>query len=250
MKTKHVLSWIVAVFWLPLIECAALDYRIFTNKDGVEIKAALVAVRGGKVTLKKDDGKTYAIPVDTLSDEDKDYVKRWMAKNVHVSLDFRFEKEKLGSSEEGKIEITEWAYNITVTNRGFNDLEDVTFKYALFKERNDRYAEDRNEVVDAALGAELPKDLARTKSLTFKTTPMKVGKENSKTFTGTVNGVNQYTMRKWNESLCGVTVEVYVKGKLVERKDFGKVVPVRLDAKADDKTKDDEAPERDSDETE
>lgn len=244
MNTKRALFWILSVLWVPCLDCAALDFRIFTNKEGVEIKAALVAVRAGKVTLKKDDGKTYALPVDSLSAEDKDYVKRWMEENVHVSLDFQFEKEKLDTTKSGQAESSGWLYNVTVTNRGFNDLADVSFKYAIFKDLNDRYAKDRNVVAGAMVGAVPGQDLARTKSLSFQTSSMAIEKESSKT----ASGANSYTLRKWSESLCGITVEVYVKGKLVERKDFGKVVPVRIDPKVDGEDKSGEAPENDSSE--
>ncbi len=228
MNTKRAPIWILSTLvGFASVAGAALDYRTFSNKEGVEIKAALVAVRDGRVTLRKEDGKTYAIPLDTLSEVDKDYVKRWREENIHISLDMRFEKEKLGTRKGDQKESTEWLFNVTITNRGFNDLEGVTFKYAIFKDLHDRYAKDKNAVVDALVGTVEPRNLPRTKSFSFKTGAMRVDKENSKTYKGLIDGVKQYEYKKWDESLCGITVEVYLKDKLVDRKEFGKIAPLR-----------------------
>jgi hypothetical protein len=51
--------------------------RTWTDVTGkFKVKASLVGVRNGKVTLKKEDGGTISVPASKLSDDDRDFLTR------------------------------------------------------------------------------------------------------------------------------------------------------------------------------
>ncbi len=50
--------------------------RMWSDLSGkFEVEATIEAVKDYKVTLKKTDGKEITVPLETLSDDDQDYVK-------------------------------------------------------------------------------------------------------------------------------------------------------------------------------
>lgn len=50
--------------------------REWTNRDGRTISADLVKVAGDQVTLRKEDGRQYTVPITSLSDADQAHLKR------------------------------------------------------------------------------------------------------------------------------------------------------------------------------
>ena len=53
------------------------DKRIWNDATGAfSLEAEFVKVEDGNVTLKKTDGKTITIPLDKLSQEDRDFVAK------------------------------------------------------------------------------------------------------------------------------------------------------------------------------
>lgn len=52
--------------------------RVFTNRSGVTIKASVDSVSGEKVTIVRVDNKKFTIPINSLSDEDKEYLREWL----------------------------------------------------------------------------------------------------------------------------------------------------------------------------
>ncbi|MEE2966586.1 MAG: sialate O-acetylesterase [Verrucomicrobiota bacterium] len=56
--------------------------RVFTNKSGTKIKAKIVAVSDDKVKLIRDDNKKFIVPINSLSEEDQDYLRDWLANEV------------------------------------------------------------------------------------------------------------------------------------------------------------------------
>ena len=52
--------------------------RVFTNKSGTKIKAKIVAVSDDKVKLIRDDNKKFIVPINSLSEEDQDYLRDWV----------------------------------------------------------------------------------------------------------------------------------------------------------------------------
>jgi len=53
------------------------ELRVFTHKSGTQINASVLSLSKGKVTILRKDGKKSTIPIDSLSDEDVEYLKVW-----------------------------------------------------------------------------------------------------------------------------------------------------------------------------
>ena len=52
------------------------EERTWTNrKDGREITGTYIDYKNGKATVLRDNGKTVTIPLELLSDEDREYIK-------------------------------------------------------------------------------------------------------------------------------------------------------------------------------
>ena len=56
------------------------ELRVFTHKSGAQINASVLSLSKGKVTILRKDGKKSTIPIDSLSDEDVEYLKVWWDK--------------------------------------------------------------------------------------------------------------------------------------------------------------------------
>lgn len=50
-------------------------FRVWTNLDGRKIKAHYIEEVQGQVSVRRTDGRTFKIPIDNLSEEDRKYVK-------------------------------------------------------------------------------------------------------------------------------------------------------------------------------
>ncbi len=56
--------------------------RLFTNKAGRKIEARIVGSEGRKVTIARKDGKTFTIPISSLSEADQNYIATWVAESA------------------------------------------------------------------------------------------------------------------------------------------------------------------------
>lgn len=62
---------------LPVVH--AQDFRVFTNAQGSTIKARFVSAAGAMVTIMREDGQQFTLPVVTLSPADQQYIQQHAA---------------------------------------------------------------------------------------------------------------------------------------------------------------------------
>lgn len=78
MKIFLLLSWsLLCAFGAVLAEES--NVRDWTNREGRTISAELTALEEETATLRMENGRTYEVPLATLSEADRDYVSRWQA---------------------------------------------------------------------------------------------------------------------------------------------------------------------------
>ena len=53
------------------------ELRFFTNRKGVKIRASVESVTSENVTIKREDGKRFTLPISMLSDADGEFLKQW-----------------------------------------------------------------------------------------------------------------------------------------------------------------------------
>jgi hypothetical protein len=102
---KRHLPALIAIPLLAASFCAAREPRVFTDNEGRKITAELTLVEDESITLKRSDGKTFTIPLEKLSEEDRDYSLDW--KKRHESdmeeLTAKAEAVKLAAERQVKI---------------------------------------------------------------------------------------------------------------------------------------------------
>lgn len=109
-------------FWLQV---EAQELRTFTSRDGQSVRAAVVDFVGETVTLQREDGRTFPVPLNSLSEEDVRYVKSLDIAAVRLALVTQRArptveaKTKLGRKEKRKRGYVEYEerdawYDVTV----------------------------------------------------------------------------------------------------------------------------------------
>lgn len=94
-----ILSWLLS----PSALQGAEETRTWRDRSGkFEVKAALERVRDDKVVLKKPDGKTLTVPLDKLSQKDRDYVKNLSSENPFAEDDDPFADDSSENSTRKK----------------------------------------------------------------------------------------------------------------------------------------------------
>ena len=59
----------------PAAESDAVELRLWTRRDGKTAKMRFVKVEGTKASFMSAAGKTYALPIDSLSDADQKWIR-------------------------------------------------------------------------------------------------------------------------------------------------------------------------------
>eukprot|EP01031_Cornospumella_fuschlensis_P048997 gene48997-59981_t len=60
-------------------EAGAGDWRDFKNASGVVIRARVVAVKDGQVTIERSDRRQFTVSVTSLSAPDQEFLMNWQA---------------------------------------------------------------------------------------------------------------------------------------------------------------------------
>ncbi len=60
---------------------AQSSMRVFTNSQGVTIKAAVIAVADGQVTIRREDGAEFTLAATAFSPADQDFIRMWTGTN-------------------------------------------------------------------------------------------------------------------------------------------------------------------------
>lgn len=98
---KTILSAIAALALLPVL--APAETHTFTSRNGKTVTAEIVSATDKQVELKTADGKTFQVPLTSLSDKDQLVVSIWRDEQgkkktlANVSLKDLFEAQGTGS---------------------------------------------------------------------------------------------------------------------------------------------------------
>lgn len=79
---KRIIFCIVAFFSLCQAE---EEVREWTNTEGKSISASLLEMNDEMATLRLENGRRYEVPLDSLSEEDREYCAEWMASSEAAS---------------------------------------------------------------------------------------------------------------------------------------------------------------------
>lgn len=126
----------MAFAFSPLSEA---DVRAFTNDSGYIIQAELLSHKGGKVTLRRADGKEFETDPAIFSAEDEAYIRQWMRKtpvNLNYNLKLDAQKKKIEGRTRNmgykRVKNDLWSYVIAITNHSQDVVSNLTVKYRVF----------------------------------------------------------------------------------------------------------------------
>lgn len=77
--------WSRFFLWMPLLlwSASSLQARTWKNKKGKTVQATLLSVEGDKVKLKAQNGRVYPLKIESLSQKDQDFIKKWQEKQAN-----------------------------------------------------------------------------------------------------------------------------------------------------------------------
>jgi hypothetical protein len=181
---------------LPTILCAAAlgalgiaptaqaQLRAFTNDNGSIIQAELVSHQGGKVTLRRADGKEFAVDPSIFSREDEDHIKAWIAKTPAVqNYNFRVvaEKKKVEGNTRNygykRVKNDLWSYLVTLTNNSQEAVSNLKIRYRVFytNSADGAYSTSSDGLFRMVEGTEkLESELGFNRNFQFTTTPVRI----------------------------------------------------------------------------
>lgn len=147
-----------------LISLGAISLRAemqtLTDQQGRSITVDVLSVEGDQAKIKRDDGRTFNLPLSTLIEADQKKLKEWAAKEaakpkpipanaIEVALSrAKFDSQKIETvlpytitytdgtvTHETRTRITateQWGYSITLTNRTIETIVGLRAEYILF----------------------------------------------------------------------------------------------------------------------
>ena len=165
---------------------AGADIRAFTNDNGTVIQAELVSHRGGKVTLKRTDGKEFTVDPAIFSADDEAHIKGWMAKtpatqNYNLRIDAEKKKVEGNSRNYGykRVKNDLWSYLVTITNASQYPVSNLKINYRVFytNSADGSYSASSDERMSFKMiegDAKLDTELAFNRTMQFSTTPVQI----------------------------------------------------------------------------
>ncbi len=172
-----------------LASFAEAEIRAFTNDNGTVIQAELVSHKSGKVTLRRADGKEFAVNPAIFSTEDEAHIKAWMAKtpaiqNYNLRIDAEKKKVEGNSRNYGykRVKNDLWSFLVTITNNSEDPVSNLTINYRVFytNSADGSYGTSSSSSGDRMAfrmiegTAKLDKELAFNGTLQFSTTPVEI----------------------------------------------------------------------------
>jgi hypothetical protein len=204
-----------AGFILP----ARSEVRTLTDQLGRTIKVEIIAVTTDTVTIKREDGQKFDMPLANLSDDDQAALRAWTKKNpdsampevptiktvpspksVTMTLSRgKFDVDVTYKSEYSKESYEGWGYNVQLTNTTLAPLENLRVDYNIFGRLYSSSSQTRES------GSNTVETLAAKKSVTFRTKSFRLSKW--KAHDGSYNS---------NGTLTGVWVRLYAGDTLLQ----------------------------------
>ncbi len=134
MKRIALISLILGFSSLP----AAAEFRTFVSDSGQAMKAELVSHSGGKVKIRREDGKEFEVNPAIFCKQDHEAILNWMKSEPEViNYDFEIEVDKKMRDREthgeGSSE-TSYVHEVKVRNDAQAKVTGIRVMYRVFHE--------------------------------------------------------------------------------------------------------------------
>lgn len=221
---------------LAFVAASRAEVRTLTDKQGRTIKADVIAVENDVVKIKRDDGRSFDLPLNLLTDEDQAALRDWAKKQESIipagAIESVFGRGKFNSVKlppesvmrsytDGTQEVAgtinrtneDWGYNVTLTNRLSRPLKNIRVEYRLFMKPDTAPGNDKGPVAlkKTSGSHSIPEIAARSQAL-FKTTTVRTLKTELR---GDVSWAKTGGQGRMSDSLHGIWARIYVGDQLV-----------------------------------
>lgn len=141
---------LVTIACLLIALMSGAGARTFTNTEGKQIEAELVALEDEKAVLKLANGRNASVPLASLSAEDQAFAKTWHEENKNKitgrDLKLKIEKEVervkndagAGGKNNNKNDTTEILFKCTLENYSGKTIEGLSANYTIYKRTSTR----------------------------------------------------------------------------------------------------------------
>lgn len=170
-------EFVKALFFsvLALIASPALvtaQVQTFTSNTGEIIKATLVSHAGGKVKIRRVDGREFEVDPALFCQQDEKTIRKWMIENeaaVRYAFNVKADKKVMGrNTYSSSSSETRWAYEIAITNSSQDPVTGLKVLYrVLYYNSSERMMEGE---------AVLDSELKFNRSMIITTTPVDIYK--------------------------------------------------------------------------
>jgi hypothetical protein len=146
---------------------ASAEIRGFLSSSGEVIKAELISHSGGKVKIKREDGREFDVDPAIFASEDQKHIRNWMAAQAEaIRYGFNIVAKKKLMDRNGSS--GNWAYEISITNTSQEAVKNLRIQYrVLYVSYTDRIIEDETM---------LKEDLNFNRTLVITTKPLSIYK--------------------------------------------------------------------------
>ncbi len=157
MKSFAHFLLVLVVVSLP----ASAEFRTLVSDDGKSMKAELVSHAGGKVTIKREDGKTFEVNPSIFCAQDEEMIAAWMKENP-AKIDYRLKAEATKKVAKSTEYSTTSYYEISLRNNGQQTIKGITVMHRVIYADETRRRPIEDEYV-------LDQDLEFNRTLVIKT---------------------------------------------------------------------------------
>ena len=191
--------------------------RTFTSADGRPFEASLVKADARSAILKREaDGQPITVPLEKLSQADRDYVAEWLRENPDLNFALsakkRLIKRQIDNRGQTRGSQEEWQWEITVTNRTSASVAGLIVQYSTYVFVDDKTGGSGGLVRHRSGTVAVPR-IPPFGSTEIVTTRIPVESKDRRTVTRTAVG-ERVESERWNESIRGLNVELYWRDRL------------------------------------
>src|SRR5690625_3451735 len=164
---------------LPAISTIAADedsYRTFHDNKGNSIRALIIRTSPKQVWIRRDDGQTFRMDIEKLSQKDRLYIQEWNRKTELSDPDairFTISRFSDGSEQEKTSSRKKTArfsgYAVQLENRTSIDLHNLSIEYRIFARKGAIGKTGQNRTLERKSGFATIASLPSREKAEFKT---------------------------------------------------------------------------------
>lgn len=234
LTSPHISGFLLLVIGLTIPVRA--DVRTLTDQQGRSIKADVISVENDVAKIKREDGRTFDLPLNQLVEEDQKKLREWAKAQESVipagAIDVVFGRTKFKSVKQPPESVTqtktdgttevvgtinrtdeEWGYAVTLSNRLSKPLKKIRIEYVLFvKPDKEPGNNSKAPPLTRKSGSYTIDQIEARDQTIFKTVSMPTLKTELRgnVYWGKTGGKNAVS-----DSLYGIWARVYVDNQLI-----------------------------------